>query len=223
MPADPPTAEAIRHMADTVLQRDEYQLDSGAEMSSLADSLIVRALRWLLSLFVDLADSLAFLPGFLRYPAAALLVCVVAWLIYRIVRGLSRRVQVTGPESELRDRIKRTADPEEFEQLAAAARQKGRFVEAIRWLLRAALLRLERTEKRKPRPGTTNRELLRRYRSTPVVNPLRTLVDSVDLHWYGDRPADEAEFERCRTSYQELNVALGEGTTAVEAQTAVTR
>jgi hypothetical protein len=215
MPADPPTAETIRRMAETVLQRDVYQLDSGTEVPSLGDSLIVSALRWLASLFIALAESLAFLPGFLRYPAAALLVCVVGWLIYRMVRGLSRRVQVSGPESELRDRSKRAADPEEFEALAASDRQNGRFVEAVRWLLRAALLRLERIEKRKPRPGTTNRELLRRYRSTPMAAPLQTLVDSVDLHWYGDRPADEAEFVRCRASYQELGLALAERTAAV--------
>lgn len=217
MPADPPTADAIRRMAENVLQRDEYQLDSGAEVSSLSDSLIMRALQWLLSWFVALAESLAFLPGFLRYPFAALLVGVAGWLIYRIVRGLSRRVQVAGPEADLRDRTRRAADPEEFELLADTDRQHGRFVEAVRWLLRAALLRLERTEKRKPRPGTTNRELLRRYRSTPMAAPLQTLVDSVDLHWYGNRPADEAEFERCRASYQVLSLVLADRTAAAGA------
>jgi len=212
MPADPPTAEAIRRMAETVLQRDEYQLDAGTEVPSLGDSLLMSALRWLASVFVALAESLAFLPGSLRYPAAALLVVLAGWLIYRIVRGLSRRVQATGPETELRDRSIRAADPEEFEALADQDRQHGRFVEAVRWLLRAALLRLERTEKRKPRPGTTNRELLRRYRSTPLAVPLQTLVDSVDLHWYGDRPADAAEFERCHASYRALSAALAERT-----------
>jgi hypothetical protein len=177
-------------------------------------------------LFVDLAESIAFLPGFLRYPAAALLIVAVGWLIYRIVRGLSRRVQLgRSDDAPLRDRSLRVADPEEFEALAAEARQAGRLVEAARWLLRAALLRLERSEKRKPRPGATNRELLRRYRATPVAAPLQTLVDTVDLHWYGDRPANEADFDRCHASYQALHHALTEraGSAATEAHSAGTR
>lgn len=208
----PPDAETIRRVAQDVLLRGDYRLESGSDSSAVAESLLVKALQWLLSLFQALANSLAFL-GMLRYPAAALLVLVAAWLIYRIVRSFSRRVQGgQGSAQPPRDRSARVSNPEEFEALAATARGEGLFVEAVRWLLRAALLRLERTEKRKPRPGATNRELLRRYRSTPLGEPLQTLVDTVDVHWYGDRPAEEADFDRCQASYQQLNRALAERT-----------
>lgn len=221
MPLQTPDAETIRRTAQAVLENGDYRLESGSESSTVADSLLIKALQWLLSLFQALADALSFL-GVLRYPAAAVLVLVAAWLIYRIVRSFSRRVQgdQTGPELP-RTRAVRVSDPEEFEALATAARGEGRFVEAVRWLLHAALARLERAEKRKPRPGATNREVLRRYRATPLGEPLQMLVDTVDVHWYGDRPADEADFERCHDSYQQFHAALSDRTASMTAPTTV--
>lgn len=211
MPPASPGAAEIRRRVHDVLQRTDYQLDT-SDSADLGDSFFVRALRWLSDGFTALAESLAFLPWFLRYPAALLIVVLVAWLVYRIVRALSRRVQdlVSEPGDSLRGRSVTIDDPVEYEALAAAARRDDRFVEAARWLLRAALLRLEHAEKRRPRPGATNRELLRRYRGTPLASPLQTMVDIVDVYWYGDRPAGLADFDRCQASYRQLHQALTE-------------
>jgi hypothetical protein len=205
MPRNVPSADDIRRTAGEILQRPDYQLESDPTSQSLADSLLIRALRWLLEGFISLAESLSILPGVLRYPAAALLCAVLVFLIYRIVRTLARTTRLPETaDAAPRTRSARTVPPEELEGLAAAAHRDGRITEAVRWLLRAALLRLELAEKRKPRPGTTNRELLRRYRATPLQPPLETLVDTIDLHWYGDRPADPEDFERCSASYEQL-------------------
>ena len=214
MPRHVPSADEIRRTAAEILQRPEYQLDSDSAEQSAVDSLLIRALRWLLDAFIGLAESLSILPGVLRYPVAALLCIALAFLIYRLVRALVGTARLSGRDDDaVRTRSARTVPPEELEELAAAAQRNGRSVEAVRWLLRASMLRLELAEKRKPRPGTTNRELLRRYRSTPLQAPLKTLVDTIDLHWYGDRPAEPDDFERCNDSYKQLRqvVAAGAG------------
>ena len=205
MPIDVPSADDIRRTAGEVLNRPDYQLDSDSAAQSSVDSLLVQVLRWLLDAFTGLAESLSILPGALRYPVAALLCILLGFLIYRMIRALVGTARISDKvDDSIRTRSGRAAPPEELEALAEAAHRDGRIVEGVRWLLRASLARLELAEKRKPRPGTTNRELLRRYRSTPLLSPLKTLVDTIDVHWYGDRPAAPQDFERCSASYDQL-------------------
>jgi len=71
-------------------------------------------------------------------------------------------------------------------------------------LLQASVLRLEQAEQRINRPGTTNRELLRRYRSSAVVRPLSTLVDTVDQSWFGDRPCTRLDYLDCLSAHDEI-------------------
>lgn len=208
MPIAEPAHDEIRRKAIEVLQRAEYQRALSDAESGGGDNLLLKAVRWLLDGIAALADALSFL-GFLKYPVAILLCLALVGLIYRMVRALAGTARLpVRMERERRECGVRAAEPEEYEALAASARRDDRFVEAVRWLLWAALLRIEQAEKRKPRPGATNRELVRRYRSTPLQAPLQTLVETIDVHWYGDRPASADDFERCRTSYEELREVL---------------
>lgn len=213
-----PADDDIRRTAAEVLQRADYEL-AGDGLSAAGDSLLIRVLRWLLDGFAGLADTLSFL-GVFRYPVAALLCVTLVVLIYRLIRTLAGTARRPGqPVDERRERGSRASQPEELEALADAAHRDGQLVEGIRWLLRASMLRIEQAEKRRPRPGTTNRELVRRYRATPLQAPLQTLVDTIDLHWYGDRPAAADDYERCASSYRALRQAVLERTAAAEPET----
>jgi uncharacterized protein DUF4129 len=66
------------------------------------------------------------------------------------------------------------------------------------------LLRLETREKRRFRVGTTNREHLRRYRNSPIADPLRLLVDTLDLKWYGDAPCQPEDYATCREAHAQI-------------------
>ncbi len=206
LPLQLPSAEQIRRKAQEVLARPEYQTDSAS--GDGGRSLMLRILGWLGDAFRWLADSLSFLPDRWRYPAAIGLVILLALLIFRMIIGLRRATQLPSRVRGERKRQPRIQSPEELEKLALAERERGRWVEAIRLLFRACLLRLEKFEKRPLRPGATNRELLRRYRRSSVYEPLRTMVDTIDQKWYGDYPAAEADFEDCQTAHQQLRSLL---------------
>lgn len=203
-----PSADDIRRKAIEVLQRPEYQLDAAPAGGTGNDALIWRVLNWFGDALLSLANSLSGLPGALRYVVAVLLIALLVWLVYRIIRSLAGAARLPHPGAASGERGSRATHPDELEGLADAARRDGRIIEAVRWLFRAALLRIELVEKRRHRPGTTNRELLRRYRATLLQEPLRTLVDTIDLHFYGDRPARAADYERCRQSYEQLCVVI---------------
>ena len=95
-------------------------------------------------------------------------------------------------------------DPKEIERLADDAENQRDYSQAARLLLLATLLRLEQTQKRRFRPGTTNREHLRRYRDTGIFEPLRFIVDLIDRTWYGDAVCMPEHVLQCRQSYAKI-------------------
>ena len=78
------------------------------------------------------------------------------------------------------------------------------YIGAIRLLFRSALRRLELAERRKFRPGFTNRELLRRYRSSPLADSLARLVETIELKWYGNTPCEQADYVACRGAHDDI-------------------
>jgi hypothetical protein len=95
-------------------------------------------------------------------------------------------------------------DPAALEQEAESASRAGDYIGAIRLLFRAALRRIEVVEKRKLRPGFTNRELLRRYRSTPLHDSLERFVETIDDKWYGDGICLESDYVYCRSEHERI-------------------
>jgi len=206
----PPSAETIRARAAEVLARDGYDLEvHGRERSwlrhlfdTLLDGLLA-PLRWI----YDLTEGL---PGVFRWLIILALVGLLGLIVWHMLWTIMRAIQGDGghlKSSAIGNR--RQIDPEELEQEAEAAGRRGDYVTAVRRLFRAAVVRLERSEKRALRPGTTNRGLLRRYGDRPTLGgALRLLADMVDRKWYGDEPCSEAEYAACRTAHRDVREVL---------------
>jgi hypothetical protein len=51
----------------------------------------------------------------------------------------------------------------------------------------------------------TNREYLTLFADRPpVYDQLKVFVDMLDDHWYGQRPTDRGQYERCIALYEGL-------------------
>jgi hypothetical protein len=203
-----PGPDEIRRKAAEVLARPDYHLEPASDEGSATQQIVLRILRALFDAFTWLAESLSFLPAFLRYPAAALLVLLLVALLVRIIYMMRKATHLPSRSASRRERHRRGQSADELEALAQQEYDHGRVIEAVRLLLRAGLLRLEQTEQRPNRPGTTNRELLRLYRASPMFEPLKTLVETIDFKWYGDQPASREDYGACREAEQRLRVVL---------------
>lgn len=84
-------------------------------------------------------------------------------------------------------------------------------------LFRAALRRIELAEDKKLRVGITNRELLRRYRQSPLSEPLQLFVEMIDRKWYGGEACESADALHCRESYGQIQTLTQGGPRALSA------
>jgi hypothetical protein len=201
-----PASDEIRRKAAEVLERDEYRRDTAT--GEVSESLVLKFIRTVLELIQGMADSMSFLPGWLRYPVVIGFVALLLYMAYRIMRGIAGAARLPERSLSTRTRQATAKSPDEYEALAVDAMREGRVIEAVRLLFRAGLLRIEQAEKRPLRPGITNRELLRKYRATPIQEPLREMVETIDVKWYGGRPASSDDFDRCQAAYGVLREAI---------------
>lgn len=101
--------------------------------------------------------------------------------------------------------------PETWEKRANEALESGDYLDAVRSILTATLLRLEQARMGKLRRGATNREYLRRYRTSPVFLPLREIVEITDSRWYGGVDCTRADVEACLEAHQQVRASLVSG------------
>jgi len=195
----PPPA-SIREAAREVISRPYYKLDSSTSEDSTP--LILEIIRWILRPFQWLFDQMEGLPDAVRWIVVAFCVvlcaALIAHILYTLLKALGapsarRRISLTDPAREIA--------PDEFERQATLAETDRDYIGAVRLLFRAALRRLEIFEKRKFRPGITNRELLGRYRSTPLAESLVRFVNTIDLKWYGQVPCEQTDYIACRNEH----------------------
>jgi Domain of unknown function (DUF4129) len=200
--ATPTDPETIRRTAEEVLRRPAYQLDPPSDAGATLLDWLLRILRWIWTPFQWLIDALGDLPFVLALPIVsglvALLVLLVFHVGYTIVKAVGGPSQRRGPAAAV---LRTRRDPAALERQAAEAVSRGDLITAVRLLFAACLLRLEAAEKRVFRPGTTNREYLRRHRDSPVYEPLKLLVDTIETRWYGQGGCGPEDFEACRTAH----------------------
>jgi hypothetical protein len=202
-PSPLPPADAIKKIAADVVARPYYEINSAGHREG--DPYMLQLLRWLFHPLFALFDKMSGLPPVIQW--LVVIICVVALLLVvgHIVSTLVGAVRVSplrrGKQFVL---SAQEVDPIRLEQEAERAGATGDFIYAIRLLMRAALRRIEMAEKRKLRPGITNRELLRRYQATPLKESLQRFVNTIELKWYGDVPCDQMDYMLCHTEHARI-------------------
>jgi hypothetical protein len=195
-----PPPDAIRRAAEEVVTRPYYRLGIGGGEDG--EPFMLQVLRWILKPFRWLFDSMEGLPDILRWGivilCAVLCAAIISHIVYTLLVAIRGPLQRSGAryDSEVRD-----VDPLDLEQQAELISRTGDYIGAIRLLFRAALRRIELAEKRKLRPGFTNRELLNRYRASPLQSSLARFVETIELKWYGNFPCEQADYVACRDEH----------------------
>ncbi len=211
-----PPPEQIRQTSEEVLSRPDYELDTPMQVPNF--SWLGELILWLLQplkWFIELTEGL---PEVLRWILIILLVILLIALVAHILYSLISAIR--GTPRRLRDDAvsrHRAVDPATLESEAEAASSRGDYIGAIRLLFRASLLRIQKAEKKKFRPGFTNRDLLKRYRTTALVEPLREFVETIDAKWYGEEICVEEDYLARRQDHQRLMAILQERSHAVSA------
>jgi len=210
-----PPPDVIRKTAQEVVARGYY--DVGDESLPGSPPLWWRILRWLLKPFEWLFESMEGWPDFVRWVIVISLFVLLLALLAHIVYSFAAAIR--GPTARRRRPYLAAhveVDPSALEEQAERAGGDGDYIGAIRLLFRAALRRIELAEKKKLRPGSTNRELLRRYQATPLFASLERFVETIDQKWYGGGTCREADFLTCRSEHarirdyvQEPRIAVG--------------
>jgi hypothetical protein len=199
-----PASEEIRRRAAEIVARPDYELRPRPSNLDWLVDLFWEVLEWILAPFAWLFRLTEGLPEALRWLIIAALVVILALLVWHILYSLVQAVQAPRTRAKLeQDALRRRADPAELERQADAAAARSDYITAVRLLFRAGVLRLEKLEDKPNRPGTTNRELLRRYQRVPgLAESLRRFVDTIDRKWYGEEQCLPNDYAVCRLAHE---------------------
>jgi hypothetical protein len=206
-----PDPNTIRRIAEEVIQRPDYRLDPVGGSSRTLLDLFFEILLWVLTPFRWLFDALEGTPEWMRWliviGLAVLLVALVVHIGYTMVTALTgpRRARIVGTEDR-----RKPPDPATLEQKAEELAVRHDYIGAIRFLFRACLLRLARSEKRAFRPGLTNREYLRRYGGTSMFEGMTLFVETIDSKWYGSGKCVRDDYEACRDAHMQIRRLIRE-------------
>lgn len=199
--------EVIRQTAAEVVARPDYELDQGLDENSR--SLLMMLLSWVMKPFIWLFQTMGGLPTAVKVLVIAILVVVlvalIAHIVYSIISAIKGTKRIRNGSLAVRER---PLNPVDLEESAKAAAGQGHYVEAIRMLFKAALVRIEQAEKKKFRAGITNREILKRYRKSSLADPLGRIIHLVDRKWYGDEPCGQTDFDICISEHQSICLSI---------------
>ncbi len=199
-----PATDEIRRKAAEIVARPDYELQSRSENLDWLLDACWEVLGWILAPFAWLFELTAGLPAVLQWSIIVALTAILALLVWHILYSLVQAVQAPRRKARLEhDTRNARLDPAELERQAEAAAAQGDYITAVRLLFRADVLCLEKFEDKPNRPGTTNRELLRRYQRHPsVAESLRRFVDLIDRTWYGEEQCVQADYAVCRLAHE---------------------
>jgi hypothetical protein len=127
-----------------------------------------------------------------------LLLLHLVWSLARVFGFDKRNVKIE-PREE-RHRLSQTYADEAGRRAAT-----GDFTEAVRCLFLALVYRFDEAGKVAFRKAYTNREYLALFADRrPVYEGLGVFVDTLDEHWYAERPTDAERYARCRALYERM-------------------
>lgn len=200
MPRTPPDPETIRRAVDEIFSSGEYDLAPRPKRSDAVAEFFAPFRERIWEPLVEWWDRLAGRWPWIDEVLAVILAAMLLVLIVQVIRH--RRAARDRPIP--RPAADELAPPEELHRRALELAESNDFVGAARLLLVASILRLEQAEQRINRPGTTNRELLRRYRGTTLAAPLTTLVETIDRGWFGGRSCSRLDYLECLDAHDAI-------------------
>lgn len=199
-----PPPETIRQAALDVVSRPHYQLEIEPSGESLP--LWLQVLQWIARPIFGLFRYLDGLPDILSWAivivATLLFLAVVGQIIYWLISALRGF-----PDRRVRDRTVSGSvliNPEELERESELSGSRGDYLDAVRLLFRACLVRIEIADNKTFRPGITNHDLLRQYRSTPLFEWLEPMVETIETKWYGGHVCTQADYNECRNDHARI-------------------
>ena len=195
-----PSADEVRNKTEEVLARRDFQLHLGEQdprppwwWDIVLD--VLRFLHWMFSWLDGLPDVARW--SIVLFLSLSLL-AILGHMGYSLVVWMRGARRPGGPTVLPRETA---LSIPELERRALALAEQGDWLGAIRGLFQASLARLSKADERPLRKGSTNHEILRRYRKSPLYEPLSRIVALIDTRWYGDVPCENADFLQCQGDY----------------------
>lgn len=194
-----PDPERVRRQLAEVLKRPEFQ--------------DVHPNAWLQAFLNALARFFEMLGGLrqsnppLFYLLLITCIVLLALLIGHLAWSLYRVFFVAGSNAEREGAARRARLSAEHARLAHQAADQEQYTEAIRHLFLSLVYRFDESGKVQFQRGYTNREYLELFAQRRELHqPLQEFVATLDQDWYGERPTQRGQYERCRQFFDSLKV-----------------
>ena len=195
-PAPPP--EQIRRQLSEVLARPEFSPPKSFSIWRWLGEVLAKFFRWLGTLWTTNPP----LFWIILIGCIALLILMIGLIVFQVRTALGGGRRGAKGWAAAGERVRRSrACRDEALQRAAA----GEYTEAIRYLFLSLVYRFDESGRVSFQKAYTNREYLSLLDARlPVREQLRVFVDTLDDHWYGQRPSDRPQYERCLEIYEQL-------------------
>ena len=187
-------SDRLRAEAERILSQPKYRVDT---------TVSERFRLWLAELWFGLLNFLDTIAGLVGGPLvlSLLILTVVVVTSILVARNLGRR-RVREVEERIRREhaLARGEDPSELEERAETAARKGDHAEAVRFLFRAGLLRLDEQGRIPFRPGLTRSEIEAMLQS----HRFESLATRFDQIVYGGMAAGSHDYQEAREDWAAL-------------------
>jgi hypothetical protein len=193
-----PEDDTIRHQLEDILSRREFHPEGQLSFWNKIIDFFADFIKWLNGL-KDTAPILFWIIIISLIVILILLLAHITWTTARVL-GLGDRPAGEEDAREKRGRLSAT-----YRQEAARRAEQGDFTEAIRFLFLSLVYRFDEAGRVSFQKAYTNREYLTLFQDRPAVqHDLKVFVDTLDDHWYGQRPTERRRYENCLTLYESL-------------------
>jgi hypothetical protein len=190
-----PPPPRIRQELEAVYRRPEFR---GPESSGWLHEFLSSIVEWFGALRVA-APPLFWL---LLITCVLLLCLLLFWVGWRVRRAFYLGERAGREKADAQRRVRLSAD------YAAEARrqaERGDFTEAIRCLFLSLIYHFDESGRVGLQRAYTNHEYLELVAAQPEVRDgLRLFVDTLDEHWYGQRPAGRDQYQDCLALYERI-------------------
>jgi hypothetical protein len=193
-----PSAELIRAKRAEVFDRPEFRA-----VDPPSDGGFLRHLRTFFAWLGRLAAVAPLLFWAVLVASTAALVALLASMALQVRSAFGiggRRSAAEAVRGERRVRLSGA-----YREEAARCAEIGNYTDALRFLFLSLVYRFDESGRVSFHKEYTNREYLALVGDRePVRDALRVLVDTLDDHWYAQRPCGRERYEACRIALERI-------------------